>query len=117
MHGLRIYLRAVPTTWASPKCPFLTCLRYESVNMLYWQGPLRTCQWTPLFAHGMLLGFREPYGEMCPLLNPCSMFSRSFILKRHSTLVSVVLCVSLAPNMFVMAVGWITLQPFVLLFK
>ena len=36
-------------------------------------------------------GFRDPYGEMCPLSNPCSTFSRSFMVKRHNTLVSVVL--------------------------
>ena len=53
MHGLRIYLRAIPTTWLMPKCSFLTCLHPESVNMLYWQGPLRTCRWTPLSAHGI----------------------------------------------------------------
>ena len=91
MHGLTIYLHAIPTTRLLLKCPCLTCLRYESVNMLYWQGPLRTCEWTPLSAHGMPLGFRQPYGEMCPLSNPCSTFSRSFIVKRHNTLVSVVL--------------------------
>ena len=34
MHGLRIYLRAIPTTWLLPKCLFLTCLHPESVNVL-----------------------------------------------------------------------------------
>ena len=91
MHGLRIYLHAIPTTQLLLKCPCLTCLRYESINMLYWQGPLNTYQWTPLSAHGVPLGFREPYGEMCPMSNPCLTFSRSFIVKRHNTLVSVVL--------------------------
>ena len=35
MHGLRIYLHAIPMTRLLLKCPCLTCLRYESVNMLY----------------------------------------------------------------------------------
>ena len=91
MHGLKIYLHTMSTTWLLPKCPFLTCMQSKGVNMLYRQGPLRTCRWTPLSSHGMSLRFCEPYGKMCPLLNPCSTFSRSFILKRHGTLVGVVL--------------------------
>ena len=69
----------------------------------------------------MPLGLDEPYGEVCPLANQCSNFSRSFIMKRHDTVVSVVLFMhesfSLALNICVMDVGWITPQPFVPLFS
>ena len=36
MHGLGIYVHTIPTTQLLLKCPCLTCLRYGSVNMLYW---------------------------------------------------------------------------------
>ena len=78
-----------------------------SFQLLWW---IRTGQGLVCQLPGTI-GVMSGQGNMALLglynnMNPCSTFCRSFILKRHSTL-------SLAPNMFVMAFGWITLQPFV----